>query len=306
MGWYMLLFRASIKLRNHRIGKIIYNILESAGIRIAVSRFANWRTACYNERHPNEQMRKSRIFYKQNADRVRKVIKLLQDEESKDVFKSMIRFRCFSRYRQLPHNAVRTQYFGNDFFSYGAKEVFVDCGAYDGDSVQAFKKIMKKKRLGGGYRIVAFEPDQQSYRNLMRNHPDITGIQAGVWKENGYLAFHPQGCVTSVFEEANKAQTGQAGELAGIQVPVRSIDHTYECRDATFIKMDIEGSEYYAIKGAKTVICKNKPKLAICIYHSDQDMLRLIEMIHEMVPDYRFYIRQHSNTIYETVLYAVC
>ena len=64
MGWYMLLFRASIKLRNHRIGKIIYNILESAGIRIAVSRFANWRTACYNERHPNEQMRKSRIFYK--------------------------------------------------------------------------------------------------------------------------------------------------------------------------------------------------------------------------------------------------
>lgn len=140
----------------------------------------------------------------------------------------------------------------------------------------------------------------------MRNHPDITGIQAGVWKEDGYLAFHPQGCVTSVFEEANKAQTGQAGELAGIQVPVRSIDHTYECRDATFIKMDIEGSEYYAIKGAKTVICKNKPKLAICIYHSDQDMLRLIEMIHEMVPDYRFYIRQHSNTIYETVLYAVC
>lgn len=305
MGWYMLLFQASLKMRDSKTGKKVYDLLESAGIRIAVSRFANWRTACRNERHPNEQMRNSTIFYKQNAGRVRNVIRLLADEESKDVFKQMIRFRCFSRYKQLPHYTVRTQYFGNDFFTYGEEEVFVDCGAYDGDSVQAFKKMMKKKRLGGGYRIVAFEPDKKSFHNLMRNHPDITGIQAGVWKEDGYLAFSSQGCATSVFEAA-KADAGvPAEEPAASKVPVRSIDHTYECQDATFIKMDVEGSEYYAIEGAKTVICKNKPKLAICIYHSDEDMLRLIEKIHEMVPGYRFYIRQHSNTIYETVLYAV-
>lgn len=218
----------------------------------------------------------------------------------------MVRFRCFSRYKQLPHNSVRTQYFINNFFSYTPNEVFVDCGAYDGDSVRAFKKIMKKKGLGEGYKIIAFEPDQQSYRNLMRNHPDITGIQAGVWNENGDLAFSQQGSATSVFEAAEGEQSGKLKKAAEIQVPVRSIDSTFECRNATFIKMDIEGAEYYAIKGAEKVICKNKPKLAVCIYHSDEDMLRLIEMLHEMVPDYRFYIRQHSNTIYETVLYAVC
>lgn len=90
-----------------------------------------------------------------------------------------------------------------------------------------------------------------------------------------------------------------------IKVPVRSLDQVAECKDATFIKMDIEGSEYYALVGARNVICKNKPKLAICMYHSDEDMLRLVELIHEMVPEYRFYIRQHSNSVCETVLYAV-
>ena len=79
-----------------------------------------------------------------------------------------------------------------------------------------------------------------------------------------------------------------------------------ECRNATFIKMDIEGSEYNALLGGQEVICNNKPKLAICIYHSDEDMLRLIELIHDMVPEDSLFIRQHSNSICETVLYAVC
>ena len=83
------------------------------------------------------------------------------------------------------------------------------------------------------------------------------------------------------------------------------MDHCDEAQAATFIKMDIEGAEMNALRGARTIIQKNKPKLAICIYHSDEDMLRLAEWIHETVPEYKLYVRQHSNCICETVLYAV-
>ncbi len=85
----------------------------------------------------------------------------------------------------------------------------------------------------------------------------------------------------------------------------RAIDNVEECRDATFIKMDIEGSEYEALIGAQNTIKKNRPKLAICIYHSDEDMLRLIELIANWDLGYKFYIRHHAQKISETVLYAI-
>ncbi len=83
------------------------------------------------------------------------------------------------------------------------------------------------------------------------------------------------------------------------------MDDVPECQDATFIKMDLEGSEMMALKGAEKIIKRNKPKLAICIYHSDQDMLEIIKYIHQLVPEYRLYIRHHSTSYIDTVLYAV-
>lgn len=81
--------------------------------------------------------------------------------------------------------------------------------------------------------------------------------------------------------------------------------------------MDIEGAELNALKGAKETILRDKPKLAICLYHSDNDMLDIPEYIHSLVPEYKLYIRQHSESeqdnddirfgffIIETVLYAL-
>lgn len=82
------------------------------------------------------------------------------------------------------------------------------------------------------------------------------------------------------------------------------IDDVQECNDATFIKMDIEGSELQALQGAEKTIVKNKPKLAISIYHSNEDMLRIAEYIHELVPEYKIYMRAHNMGIAENVLYA--
>lgn len=301
MDLYLSLFNLSKKMRQSGGGKIIYDILEDAGIRIAVSRFFNRRAVRRDEKHPTERMQNSRIFFRQNQTRVRNIWKMLEDDESREVFKRMIRFRCYSRYEDLPYNSMRKMYFYNEFFDYQQGEVFVDCGAYDGDTIIRFRRLMKKI---GSYKIIGFEPDRTNYKNLVRNHPDITAIQAGVWSEDGVLAFAQNGSYSATFLNAENMQS-DVKEDNVIKVPVRSLDQVAECKDATFIKMDIEGSEYYALVGARNVICKNKPKLAICMYHSDEDMLRLVELIHEMVPEYRFYIRQHSNSVCETVLYAV-
>ena len=68
--------------------------------------------------------------------------------------------------------------------------------------------------------------------------------------------------------------------------------------------MDIEGAEIEALKGAEKTIKRCKPKLAICIYHEYEHLYKIPMMIKEMVPEYKLYMRHHSDTSSETVIYA--
>ena len=98
------------------------------------------------------------------------------------------------------------------------------------------------------------------------------------------------------------SKTDDSGEL---KVPCCKIDSVIGQGKCDYIKMDIEGAEMNAIKGAKETIIKNKPKLAISIYHSNQDMIDIIEYVHQLVPEYRLYVRAHTMGIAETILYAL-
>jgi hypothetical protein len=69
--------------------------------------------------------------------------------------------------------------------------------------------------------------------------------------------------------------------------------------------MDLEGAEVDALYGAKNTIIKNKPKLAISIYHTDEHLYQIPLLIHDWVPEYTLYIRHHSDYTPDTVLYAV-
>lgn len=69
--------------------------------------------------------------------------------------------------------------------------------------------------------------------------------------------------------------------------------------------MDLEGSELPSLKGAEKVISTNFPRLTICIYHSDDDMINIPEYLMEKYPDYKFYIRHYGHDWPETVLYAI-
>ena len=85
-----------------------------------------------------------------------------------------------------------------------------------------------------------------------------------------------------------------------------ALDAFFQNREApTFIKMDIEGAEREALAGVEQLIRSHKPKLAICAYHKVEDIYTLPELIRTFRDDYTFYLRHYSDTIYETVLYAV-
>ncbi len=71
-----------------------------------------------------------------------------------------------------------------------------------------------------------------------------------------------------------------------------------------FIKLDIEGAEMDALSGAKNIIRNDRPLMAVCVYHRSGDVLEIMNFLHQIVPEYRFWLRHYSCMNWETVLYA--
>jgi FkbM family methyltransferase len=242
-------------------------------------------------------MIEAREFFGANQDRVAAVTRWLADAESSRTYQAMIAFRQYRQVRGFPYHGMINQYFGNTFFDYGPGEVFVDCGAFNGDTVDGFVRLMRRRRLED-WRVVALEPDPANYEVLARCFPDprIHPVPAGASRASGQVSFKATGGMGSQ----------QVAEGTGdTTIDVVAIDDLPQARGATFIKMDIEGAEMDALLGAASTIGANRPKLAICIYHSHEDMLRLPEWVHDNFPDYLIYVRQHHYLwTAETVMYC--
>lgn len=190
------------------------------------------------------------------------------------------------------------QYFDLPFLTKQKKkhEIFVDGGCYDGENSRSFIKWAGN----ADKTIYAFEPDEDNFKCCKKVLEKSAGnkvtyelIPKGLWSCNKILNF----CAASN-EGSRFAEDGE------VHIPVTSLDSAIH-GEVTFIKMDVEGAEYEALKGAKELIGKYRPKLAISVYHKVEDIWELPQLILSLCSDYTFYLRHYSLSSEETVLYAV-
>lgn len=185
------------------------------------------------------------------------------------------------------------QYFDNEIISYDPEEVFVDCGSFDFGSSTILLNNCKTVKS-----IYAFEPDEFNF-DAVTTGIDLCGfenvrfIPKGLWS----------GTTTLKFNEG-LGSGSRIQEQGTTSVPVTSIDETID-EPVTFIKMDIEGAEMEALKGAAKHIVSDKPKLAICVYHKPQDIIEIPLYVKSLLPEYRLFMRHYSCGSNETVLYAI-
>ena len=92
--------------------------------------------------------------------------------------------------------------------------------------------------------------------------------------------------------------------LPETSIRIAAIDDIVDDRTVGFIEMDIEGAELDALHGAKNTIVRDKPPLAICVYHRQGDVFAIMDYLHQLLPEYRFLLRRYSASATETVLYA--
>jgi FkbM family methyltransferase len=201
-------------------------------------------------------------------------------------------------------------YFNTDIVNFTNDEVLVDCGAYNGDSAIAFINSCRKHHADYKH-IYCFEPEPSLYSQLVDNmakYPNVTTFNSGLWTHSTTLSFAnteiERPGATRVIRDSGDIHFSDE-KVANSHIRVTSIDEQVQDDEVTFIKMDVEGSETEALQGAKSVIKRCTPKLAISIYHKRNDIFEIPLLIHSIYPGYRFYLKQFSNALSETVLFAI-
>ena len=187
------------------------------------------------------------------------------------------------------------EYFINGFIEWNDNECIVDCGAYNGDTVEEFIRKTQDKNIN--YKMYAIEPDSKNYEKLCEKYADkneIVCVNKATYNKKEIVSFSLDGGEMSAISEG-----------AGIKIQADTIDNILGSDKATFIKMDVEGSELQALMGAHTQIEENKPRLAICIYHKLQDFWTIPQYIKSLRPDYKLYIKTHSTMPTELVLFCL-
>jgi FkbM family methyltransferase len=178
-------------------------------------------------------------------------------------------------------------------------DVVLDCGAYRGETALWFAKL-----AGPTGRVIAFEPVSRHAAAVRRNALNNPGrdlapvdtIESAVAGNGGRLRFNTM-AEGSSRADSDGVETVSATTLDGA-VKTLGLDRI------DFIKMDIEGGEVDALKGAQATLKSYAPKLAISAYHKPRDLPDIVAAIRQARPDYRFYLSHKSLGLAETVLFA--
>ena len=204
-----------------------------------------------------------------------------------------------------PGNIAWTYLLKQYWFARGTIEVMpqsgdciIDAGACFGDTTLAFAASTGPKGS-----VHAFEIDPSNLRiaadNFSRNPNLAKRIRLnalGLGRESATLYLNGSG---------PGAQLGV--HPGGLPVEVVSLDDyaRIHCPDKVdFIKMDIEGAEMGALKGARETLKRHRPRLAISVYHQTADLMRIPLWLDDLGLGYRLWLDHYTIHHEETILYA--
>ncbi len=191
-------------------------------------------------------------------------------------------------------------YFNNDIFGINDGEIYIDVGAFDGDTIETF--IDACTRNGKSYqKIIAFEPDPGCFSKLSKNYADQEKIelhQLGLWSTSTQLRFFSTNA--GAYEQG--ASISESGDIV---IDVTSLDDFLQGKCITLLKMDPPGNIIpEVLRGAASTIRKYRPNLAMGAYHGPDSIFEIPILLHDICPEYRMALRQNTCHLSDTDLLA--
>ncbi len=243
----------------------------------------------------------------EHAPRYAQLEERMGDELSRETMRRVMLYHLTTNKEYYRHieRPYETLYFRSGLFEVTTEEQFVDCGASLGESISGLLGI-------AGYdckRAWLFEPDKFNGEKLTRLLQRFARLPSGCASR---ISLHP----VAVGEAPDRMRFAHYGGHGGSVLPgstesnaaVQDMVDIVRIDDVvdgapTLLKMDIEGSELAALKGAANVIKTHKPRLAISAYHRATDLIDLSDFVLSLRPDYKVGLRHHTPVRWDTCLY---
>ena len=225
----------------------------------------------------------NRRFCHEHLSELRQAYHLLGDELSRQTYRNVIQFKLTGELQYLTESFSPKDEAFIHLMKLNHHESYLDLGAYRGDTIDELLHY-----TDGDYQhITALEPDKKTFLKLKEHTAGLAKRQLfnmGIWDQDTDLKFN-----------ASQGRGSSIASSGSESLPVTTIDTLYRKRKVSYIKMDVEGAEEKAITGGKAVIVRDKPKMNIALYHRSEDIFSIPLLLHSLVPDYSFYIRQHPH-----------
>lgn len=293
-----------LKIKNMNLEEIFLNIKNNFNkvhpdTQKSIQKFLNdfnyWGTLDIEKNDYNEIYEKAKSFYEHIDDYIW-LYNNLKDYTSKKIL-----FAILNNWYQYDFSTLKEcmnynykHYFDLDVIPKCDNQVFVDVGAYIGDTTLDYIKIYNNYK-----KIYCYEITNYTMAILKNNLSEYKNI---VYKNKAVS------CENSIMYLKNSLVNSSANQVDNngeIEIETVSLDNDI-LEKIDMIKMDIEGSEYNALIGAKNHIINDNPILLISVYHNNEDLWKLPKLIYEYNNNYNFYLRYYGNNIFPTeiVLFA--
>jgi FkbM family methyltransferase len=184
--------------------------------------------------------------------------------------------------------------YGGKDFGVRPGDIVIDCGANIGS-------FTRRALTRGAARVITVEPTPELVESLRRTFAGddrVTIVPKGVWDQAGEMSL---GVVPGVSEGNSFVLHPELTN--GPVVPLITIDALVaelHLAKVDFIKLDVEGAERNALKGAKQTLLSSHPRLAVEGHHLDDDPEVLPALVHELAPTYRapvYACRPYKNVV---------
>ena len=185
-----------------------------------------------------------------------------------------------------------------------AGDIAIDAGGCWGETTMYFAH-----EVGPSGKVVSFEFVPSNLAVMRANQcaneelaKRVALVEKPIWSYSGLKLYYVDwGPGSRVTEDENKYGYDGTCETVSIDDIVKQLN----LPRVDFIKMDIEGAEFPALRGAERTIRTYCPKLAISVYHQLSDFVTIPRYLADLKLGYKFYLDHHTIYQNETVLFAV-
>lgn len=233
-----------------------------------------------------------------HAAEIHRAFRLWADDASRREFVAQVRWRLTGDYDDLAPLSGRDSYFGEDFFPMRPDEVVIDCGAFDGDTLKTFLRL----RGASFARYEALEPDPESFRKLkalVDSLPDAV-------RSKVFVRPYAAGASHCRVKFAADGSLGSAiNDQGTLEVECVALDELLTDPTPTLVKMDIEGAEPDALRGARRLIQAGRTAFGACVYHAQEHLWSIPLLIHDLNPGLHHYLRPYMPEGWDLICYAL-